>query len=73
MHGLFDLMDLYEKAMNKVIKDIVARDEAQGRKPRLLSEITEEIRDLDLGHGWIARHFYEGSKRKMRFMPKSGE
>lgn len=70
MHGLFDLMELYDKAMNKAIKDIVARDEAQGRKPRLLSEMTEEIWDLDLGNGMTARHYYEGSQRKMRFTPK---
>lgn len=68
--GLFDLMELYDKALDKIIKARIKEDEAAGRKSMLLSELMETIDEVDLGNGMIAKHFHEDGRRKMRFTPK---
>lgn len=64
--NLFDAMDRYDRALNKIIEQKAAEAKAAGVKtPLLLSDIMKTITDVPLGNGFIARHYENG---KMRFM-----
>lgn len=65
--NFFEAMDLYQKALSKIVDAKVVEDERTGKKPRLLSELMETINEVPLGNGMVARHFYEGGQRKVKF------
>jgi len=66
--NLFDAMDRYDRALNKIIEQKAAEAKAAGIKtPLLLSDIMKTIGDVPLGNGMVARHYANG---KMRFEPE---